>query len=107
MPGAQWHRRCEVFSARIEAGTETPLSGKGRRARKELEVFRSEDIRCFERCLGRNGIVVVKFFLHVSKQEQKRRFLERAEEPEKNWKFSDRRTFAVLNDAWGAMASSL
>jgi polyphosphate kinase 2 (PPK2 family) len=49
---------------------------------------RFEDIRCFERYLGRNGIVVVKFFLHVSKKEQKRRFLERAEEPKKNWKFS-------------------
>jgi PPK2 family polyphosphate:nucleotide phosphotransferase len=49
---------------------------------------RFEDIRSFERYLGRNGIFVVKFFLHVSKKEQKRRFLERAEEPEKNWKFS-------------------
>jgi PPK2 family polyphosphate:nucleotide phosphotransferase len=55
---------------------------------KRIWWERFEDIRCFERCLGRNGIVVVKFFLHVSKQEQKRRFLERAEEPEKNWKFS-------------------
>jgi hypothetical protein len=55
---------------------------------KRIWSERFEDIRCFERYLGRNGIVVVKFFLHVSKQEQKRRFLERAEEPEKNWKFS-------------------
>jgi len=49
---------------------------------------RFQDIRAFERYLARNGIVVVKFFLHVSSKEQKRRFLERAEEPEKNWKFS-------------------
>ena len=42
----------------------------------------------FERYLTRNGIVVRKFFLHVSKKEQKRRFLERLENPEKNWKFS-------------------
>ena len=49
---------------------------------------RFEDIRAFERYLARNGILVVKFFLHVSSKEQKRRFLERAEEPEKNWKFS-------------------
>jgi len=49
---------------------------------------RFQDIRSFERYLHRNGIVVVKFFLHVSKEEQKRRFLERAEHAEKNWKFS-------------------
>ncbi len=49
---------------------------------------RFQDIRCFERYLGRNGIAVRKFFLHVSKKEQKRRFLERIENPEKNWKFS-------------------
>jgi PPK2 family polyphosphate:nucleotide phosphotransferase len=49
---------------------------------------RFQDIRCFERYLTRNGIVIRKFFLHVSKQEQRRRFLERIEKPEKNWKFS-------------------
>ena len=49
---------------------------------------RYEDIAGFERYLGRNGTVVRKFFLHVSKEEQRRRFLERLEEPDKNWKFS-------------------
>ena len=49
---------------------------------------RFEDIRNFEQYLSRNGIVVRKFFLHVSKKEQKRRFLERIENAEKNWKFS-------------------
>jgi PPK2 family polyphosphate:nucleotide phosphotransferase len=49
---------------------------------------RFEDIRAFERYLRRNGIVVLKFFLNVSKKEQKRRFLERLDQPEKNWKFS-------------------
>ena len=49
---------------------------------------RFEDIVGFERYLSRNGIVVRKFFLHVSKEEQKRRFLERLEDPDKNWKFS-------------------
>jgi len=49
---------------------------------------RFQDIRSFERYLSHNGVVVRKFFLHVSKKEQKRRFLERIEEPEKNWKFS-------------------
>jgi PPK2 family polyphosphate:nucleotide phosphotransferase len=49
---------------------------------------RYEDINAFERHLVRNGTVVLKFFLHVSKGEQKRRFLERLERPEKHWKFS-------------------
>ena len=49
---------------------------------------RYDDINAFERHLVRNGIVVLKFFLNVSKKEQKRRFLERLERPEKNWKFS-------------------
>ena len=49
---------------------------------------RFEDIRSFERYLHRNGTKILKFFLHVSKKEQKRRFLARTEDPEKNWKFS-------------------
>jgi len=55
---------------------------------KDIWKHRFQDIRSFERYLGRNGIVIRKFFLHVSKKEQKRRFLERVEEPSKNWKFS-------------------
>jgi PPK2 family polyphosphate:nucleotide phosphotransferase len=49
---------------------------------------RFEDIAAHERYLSRNGVVVRKFFLNVSKREQKRRFLERLERPDKNWKFS-------------------
>ena len=49
---------------------------------------RYEDIRNFERYLARNGTIIRKFFLHVSRDEQKKRFLERIEQPEKNWKFS-------------------
>jgi PPK2 family polyphosphate:nucleotide phosphotransferase len=49
---------------------------------------RFRDIRAFERYLGHNGVVVRKFFLHVSKDEQKRRFLARLDDPAKNWKFS-------------------
>jgi len=49
---------------------------------------RLEDIAGFERYLARQGTVLLKFFLHVSRKEQKRRFLERLEMPEKNWKFS-------------------
>jgi PPK2 family polyphosphate:nucleotide phosphotransferase len=55
---------------------------------KDIWRERYQDIRSFERYLSRNGVKVVKFFLHVSKKEQRRRFLDRAEEPEKNWKFS-------------------
>ena len=49
---------------------------------------RHEDINGFERYLARNGVVVRKFFLHVSREEQRQRFLDRLDEPEKNWKFS-------------------
>ncbi|HJZ54238.1 MAG TPA: polyphosphate kinase 2 family protein [Gemmataceae bacterium] len=49
---------------------------------------RHEDINAFERHLVRNGTVILKFYLNVSKDEQKRRFLERLNRPEKNWKFS-------------------
>jgi len=49
---------------------------------------RFEDICTFEKHMARNGTVIRKFFLNVSKKEQKRRFLKRLEEPEKNWKFS-------------------
>ena len=55
---------------------------------KRIWQERFEDINAFERYLARNGYAIVKFFLHVSKDEQKARFLERLERPEKNWKFS-------------------
>jgi PPK2 family polyphosphate:nucleotide phosphotransferase len=49
---------------------------------------RYDDINAFERHLARNGTVILKFFLHVSREEQKRRFLDRLERPDKHWKFS-------------------
>ena len=49
---------------------------------------RFEDISAFERYATRNGTAIRKFFLNLSKEEQKRRFLARLDEPEKNWKFS-------------------
>jgi len=55
---------------------------------KDIWKERFKDIRAFERYLARNGTLILKFFLNVSKQEQKRRFLERIEEPSKNWKFA-------------------
>jgi len=55
---------------------------------KDIWEERFEDICCFERHMARNGTVIRKFFLHLSKKEQKKRFLARLEEPKKNWKFS-------------------
>ncbi|MEP6995754.1 MAG: polyphosphate kinase 2 family protein [Acidobacteriota bacterium] len=55
---------------------------------KNIWEERYRDINAYERYLSRNGYLILKFFLNVSKKEQKRRFLERLERPEKNWKFS-------------------
>jgi PPK2 family polyphosphate:nucleotide phosphotransferase len=55
---------------------------------KDVWEKRYKDIRCFEHYLSHNGILIRKFFLHVSRKEQKRRFLDRLDRPEKNWKFS-------------------
>ncbi len=78
----------EVLVVRVHPeilrGQKTPPSLVG----KNIWEVRFEDIRCFERHMARSGTVIRKFFLNVSKKEQKRRFLERLEEPEKNWKFS-------------------
>lgn len=69
---------------------------------------RYEDINNFERYLTRNGTVILKFFLNVSKEEQKERFLERLNEPEKHWKFSatdiaERRHWDNYTDAYEKM----
>ena len=58
------------------------------KARRKFWARRYQDINVFERHLVRNGTTILKFFLHVSQDEQKRRFLERLDRPEKNWKFS-------------------
>ena len=55
---------------------------------KKLWEERFQDINAFERYLTRNGVLIRKFFLHVSRKEQRRRFLDRLEDPNKNWKFS-------------------
>lgn len=55
---------------------------------KKLWEQRYEDIRHFEQHLARNGVLVLKFFLHVSREEQRRRFLDRLEDTDKQWKFS-------------------
>ncbi len=78
----------EVLVVRVHSeilkSQKTPPSLVG----KKIWDERFEDIRSFERHMARSGTVIRKFFLHVSKQEQKKRFLERLEQPEKNWKFS-------------------
>ena len=55
---------------------------------KKIWENRYKDIRSFERYLARNGTLILKFFLNVSKDEQKKRFLARLDDPDKNWKFS-------------------
>jgi len=55
---------------------------------KRIWRERFEDINAFERHLSRNGVLIRKFFLHVSKAEQRRRFLERLDDPAKHWKFA-------------------
>jgi PPK2 family polyphosphate:nucleotide phosphotransferase len=66
---------------------------------KNIWQERFDDICHFEQYLAHNGVVVRKFFLHVSKKEQRRRFLERIENPDKNWKFSASDT--AEREHWG------
>ncbi|MFI5135850.1 MAG: PPK2 family polyphosphate kinase, partial [Chitinophagales bacterium] len=70
---------------------------------------RYKDIRTFERYLARNGTVVVKFFLHLSKKEQKKRFLERFDNPDKNWKVSsaDTKERGFWNDYMNAYEEAI
>jgi PPK2 family polyphosphate:nucleotide phosphotransferase len=77
----------EVLVVRVH---ETLLAGQKlppRLVTRKIWNNRFEDIRSFERYLARNGTLILKFFLHVSKDEQKKRFLERLDDPDKNWKF--------------------
>ena len=76
---------------------------------KRIWEERFEDIRAFERYLHRNGTIVLKFFLHVSKDEQKKRFLERLDRPEKNWKFSssDAKSRAFWDDYMDAYEETI
>ena len=78
----------EVLVVRVHPefleGQKLPEGKRGKKFWKK----RYQSINDFERHLVRNGFVVVKFFLHISKDEQKKRFLARMDDPEKNWKFS-------------------
>ena len=75
---------------------------------KRIWEHRFEDINNFEQYLTRNGIIVLKFFLHVGKEEQRQRFLARLDLPEKNWKFSladahERQHWGEYQDAYEDM----
>jgi PPK2 family polyphosphate:nucleotide phosphotransferase len=80
----------EVLIARVHPEILQHQKLPPRLVSKQIWDERLEDIAAFERYLTRQGVVVLKFFLHVSAEEQRRRFLARIEEPEKNWKFSAR-----------------
>jgi PPK2 family polyphosphate:nucleotide phosphotransferase len=78
---------------------------------KQLWNQRYEDINLFERHLVRNGIVILKFFLNVSKEEQKQRLLDRLKKPDKEWKFSitdvsEREKWCDYMDAYQDMLSN-
>ena len=78
----------EVLVVRVHEALLAKQKLPAARVTKDVWDDRFKDIRSWERYLDNNGIVVRKFFLHVSRDEQKRRFLERIETPDKNWKFS-------------------
>ena len=78
----------EVLVVRVHRGILDAQKIPARLKGKEVWKERYEDINSVERYLSRNGVVILKFFLNVSKKEQKERFLERIDTPEKNWKFS-------------------
>ncbi len=78
----------EVLVVRIHEQILASQKLPGSLVTKNIWQERFEDIRRFERYLTRNGVVVVKFFLNLSREEQKKRFLERLDDSKKNWKFS-------------------
>ncbi|MGL5806574.1 MAG: polyphosphate kinase 2 family protein [Xenococcaceae cyanobacterium] len=78
----------EVLVARVHPEILQKQQLPSQATEKNIWRDRFEQINNFEKYLVSNGIVILKFFLNVSKEEQKRRFLERIDRPEKNWKFS-------------------
>ena len=78
----------EVLVVRVHPGALEKEKMPPKLVTRDIWKERFKDIRAFERYLARNGTLILKFFLHVSKKEQKRRFLERIDNPKKNWKFS-------------------
>jgi PPK2 family polyphosphate:nucleotide phosphotransferase len=78
----------ECLVVRVHPGTLAQEKLPPSLVTKNIWRERFEDISAFEHYLARNGTVILKFFLNVSKQEQRKRFLDRLDEPSKNWKFS-------------------
>src|SRR5262249_29256211 len=78
----------EVLIVRVHRGIFEQQKLPTELVTKQLWDERYEDINAFERFLTRDGVVIRKFFLHISKEEQKKRFLDRLEDKTKNWKFS-------------------
>src|SRR6476620_11069974 len=78
----------EVLVVRVHEQLLRSQKLPGELVTKDIWDERLEDIRNFENYLGRNGTLVRKFFLHLSRKEQKKRFLDRIDDPDKNWKFS-------------------
>ncbi len=78
----------EMLVVRVHPGILAKQRLPKRLVTKRIWKERFEDVAAFEQYLARNGFAIAKFFLHVSKKEQKARFLDRLEHPEKNWKFS-------------------
>jgi PPK2 family polyphosphate:nucleotide phosphotransferase len=94
----------EVLAVRVHpellAAQNLPVEAQTKRIWKD----RFESIRDHEAHLARNGTVILKFFLHISKEEQRQRFLSRLDEPEKHWKFSPRDV--QERDYWDAYMSA-
>ncbi len=79
----------EVLIVRVHPEILEAERGPGGKPSDKLWQARYESINRFEEHLERNGTVILKFFLHISKEEQRQRFLERVNDPKKHWKFSD------------------
>ena len=79
----------EVLVVKVHPEILTNQHIPGAKSAKDLWQSRYDDINAFERHLTQNGTVILKFFLNLSKDEQRRRFLQRLEDPKKHWKFSD------------------
>jgi PPK2 family polyphosphate:nucleotide phosphotransferase len=79
----------EVLVVRVHPDILAAQRIPGVKPSKEVWQARYDDINAFEHHLAQNGTVILKFFLNVSKDEQRRRFLQRLDDPDKHWKFSD------------------
>lgn len=101
----------EVLVVRVNPGVLAAQRLPSELVTKRIWRDRYEDINAMERYLTRNGIAVCKFFLNVSRDEQRKRFLERIDNPAKNWKFElgdlkSREQWDAYQEAFGKMLSA-